>query len=341
MKGECKLFNGSDAEWDELVKSSLQGNAFLLAEFQNEWCESDQSLHVLRIGYFDKLGKLIAGQSIFHKSVFGFRLPNTLNIFYASTPILSQKVQKDSRMQFDVLSEFARVSRRLFPYLEIEFHPSLEDVRPYLEQGWLAHPEYTYTWNIRDPNAILMGMNRKRSYVRKALEQFVFASETSDEVLSDFLRLYGETVEKFGWRPDAGWGKILRTRINWMQSGDLVRLFTCRTKSGKLVGMVTYILSRANQTAYFHLIGYDHVLNSKEFPPAIHWYAAKELSEDFATVDFGEGYGVNIYAFKDSLGASSAPFWKLKTPNASYWMKTYDTLAKLKSSIKNHLRFDN
>lgn len=337
MTETYKIFDGDSDEWDALVRASYQGSVFLLDEFQKAWCDTDPSLHVLRFGCFDKNGKLIAGQSIFHKIILGLRVPNTLNIFYSSTPILLPMVQNDGHWQFQILSNLAKEAAKHFPFMSVELHPSIKDARPYLEQGWLACPIYTYTWKINDPDAILMGMNRKRSYVRKALQQYVFSSETGDTVVTDFLRLYGDTVEKFGWRPDAGWGAILRKRIEWMQTRDIVRLFTCRTKLGELIGVVVYILSRPNQTVYFLLIGYDHILNNKEFPPAIHWFAAKELSSEFPDLDFGEAYGANIHAFKDSLGAFSSPFWKLETPNAQRWMSYYNTFAKIKSSLRNRL----
>lgn len=323
--------------WDELVNSSRQGNIFLLHEFQTAWLETDSSLYLVRLGCYDEHGNLIGGQSIFHKKIFGLRVPTALSIFYASTPILSSKVQENSQQQYAVLSALAQDSRKRFPFLRIEFHPTLNDVRPYLELGWQAQPEYTYTWKISDPHAILMDMHRKRSYVRKAQDQFLFAHEAGEAIVTDFLRLYRETMQKFDWRPEDGWGKILCKRIEWMQSKDIVRLYTCRTKTGELVGVVIYILSRVNQTAYFMMIGYNHSINSKEFPPAIHWFAAQDLSREFSHVDLSEAPQSNLYAFKDSLGACSTRYWTLETLNACRWQNFYNVLRKVKRAITSRL----
>ena len=330
-----KVANDEGAAWDELVSSSRQRDIFLFHEFQTAWCEADPSLYLLRLGCYDESGKLIGGQAIFHKKVFSLRIPTTLSIFYASTPILSSVVQDNSRQQYAVLSALARDSRKYFPFMKIEFHPTLTDVRPYLDQGWFAQHEYTYVWEISDPNLVLKNMHRKRKYVRKAQEQFLFAYETGDTIVNDFLRLYRETMQKFGWRPEERWGKILRKRIEWMQTRDLVRLYTCRTKKDELVGVVMCILSRVNRTAYFVLIGYDHSINSKEFHPATHWYAAQDLSSEFSFADFGEAPQQNLYATKDSLGTYSTPYWKLETQNTRRWSQYYNMLRKIKLAITN------
>ncbi|MBI5954335.1 MAG: hypothetical protein HY865_21980 [Chloroflexi bacterium] len=325
------------AAWDNLVGASLQGNIFLTYEFQSAWCETDSSLHLLRLGCYDKNGRLVGGQSVFHKKVFGLRIPFPLSIFYASTPILSKEIQEDHEAQHEVLSALARHSRKYFPFLKIEFHPSLKDVRPYLAEGWRAHPEYTYIWDISNPEAILANMNRKRKYARKAQEEYLLAHESGKEIIDDFMELYRETMRKFGWRPEDSWATTLRGRIEWMQARDMVRLYTFRMKSGELVGIVVCILSRINRTAYFILISYNHSINCKEFHPGIHWYAARDLLPEFSLADFGEGSIPSIYSTKDSLGAKSTPYWKLETSNARSWTIYYDILRKGKRVITSHL----
>jgi hypothetical protein len=324
--------------WDELIRSSRQGNIFLSHEFQTAWCEADPALHLLRLGCYDEQGKLIGGQPIFYKKAFGLRIPLVLNIFYGNTPVLSSSVQDDCLQQHAVLSALARESRRHFPLLKVEFHPTLKDARPYLEQDWHAEPEYTHVWEINDPDAILMNLqHRKRQYVRKAREQFLFTYETNDAVVTEFFRLYRETMQKFDWRPEERWGKNLRKRIEWMRARDMVRLYTCRMKTGELIGAVMCVLSRSNRTVYSMYIAYDHSIQSKDFLPALDWYTAQDLSQEFSYVDLSEAPQPTLYGYKDSLGASSTQYWILETRNARRWRNFYDALRKLKRAITNHL----
>ncbi|MBI5954337.1 MAG: GNAT family N-acetyltransferase [Chloroflexi bacterium] len=332
---EVREISGSgQTAWDELVASSRQGNIFVMHELQSVWCETDPSLHLVRLGCYDEHGKLIGGQSIFRRKVLGLRIPTTLSIFYAGTPILPSVVQDDDLQQRAVLSALAQYSIRSFPFLKIEFHPTLKDVRPYLKEGWHAYPEYTYVWEISDPDAILTNIqHRKRKYVRKAREQFLFTSETGDAIVADFLRLYRETVKKFGWHPGDVWIKILRKRIEWLQTKNAVRLYTCRTKTGELLSAILCILSHINQTVYSMYIGYDHSADSREFPPALDCYIAQDLSGEFSYVDFSEAPQSNLYGYKDSLGTKSTPYWKLETPNARRWTKYYELLGKIRRTI--------
>jgi hypothetical protein len=81
------------------------------------------------------------------------------------------------------------------------------------------------------------------------------------------------------------------------------------------------------------MVGYDKKISSKEFPPAIHYYAAQNLCSEFSRIDFGEGTHTSLYAFKDSLGGYSTPFWILKTRNANNWIHFYESLKRIRYSM--------
>ena len=318
-----ELTAGEDAAWNELVLSSHQKTICLSTDFQKMWVEADPSLHMLRLGCFDDQGRLIGGQAFYHRKVLGFRLQYLPNIAYTNTPILSGLLQNNGRGKYIVLSALSNASRKYFPYQRVECDPSLTDVRPFLEHGWRAAPKYSHIWDIRDPEAILRRMHRKRRYVRNALENMLFARESGEAILTDFLRLYRETMKKFDWQPARAWEEAFRKRMEWLEARDCVRLYTCRMKTGDLVCAAVFLLSRPSQTVYSWLIGYDHTLNSKEFPPAINWYAARDLCAEFSYLEFFEGNELSLYAFKDSLGTYSAPYFVLKTQNADQLLHYY------------------
>ncbi|MBI5954338.1 MAG: hypothetical protein HY865_21995 [Chloroflexi bacterium] len=326
------------AAWDELVGSSPQGNIFLTHDLQSVWCETDPALQLVRLGCFDGNGMLVAGQPIFFKKKFGLRIPFIPRIFYATSPVLSSTIQQDRERQYLALSVLARASQSHFPFIKIEAHPNLMDVRPYLEQGWRARPKYIHIWNISDPEAILKDMHHnRRSYVRKAQNQFLFGHETGGQIVADFLHLYRESVRKFGWRPEGNWMTALGRRIEWMQARDIVRLYTCRTKDWKLVEAVVCVLSRLNQTVYFLLIGYDHSFDREELQPAIYWHAAQDLSNDFSFADFGQTSTPKIHLAKDLLGTASVPTWRLEAPYAHYMNDYYNKLRELKYALTSRL----
>ncbi len=333
MKIEVREITKTDTAWDGLVQNSRQNCVFVSRSFLETWTGKNPFWRLLKLGCFDEQGRLVGGQGIIHRKIVGVRVQNTLSIFYAGTPVLAGDIPENSPEQYEILSALARESRKHFPYMRIEFHPNLTDARAYLDNGWEAAPQYTHTWDLRDLNAVLKSMHRKQTYVRKAQDMFDFSIERGETIINDFLRLYAETMAKFGWQPPASWKTAFQHRAKWLESQDLLRPFTCRTKNGELVGVALYILSRESRVAYFWLVGYDHDRNSKEFPPAIHYYAAQNLAGEFDMIDFGEGGNSSLYAYKDSLGAESLPFWVLKTGGISNWAKIYQLLRKTRQAL--------
>jgi hypothetical protein len=333
-----ELASHDSAAWDELVRSSRQGIVYLLHDFLRTWTDTEPSLHLARLGCYDEHGQLVGGQAIFHRKAMGVRIQNNLNIFHTNTPILPRSIQDQGWKRYEVLAALAEESRKHFPYLRAEFHPSLNDARPFLEQGWRVSPKYTHVWDISDPESLLANMHRKRRYyVRNAHEHLLFACESGGAILKDFSRLYQENMRKFNWSPGHSWEKTFKKRVEWMQSQDYFRLYTCRKKDGQLLGMVTVILSRINQTAYGWLMAYDHSAGDKEFTPAINWFVARELSSDFRYYDIGEGYRPSLYSTKDSLGNSSILYWIVATQNTKRWTRIYNKLRGFKQSLSNIL----
>jgi hypothetical protein len=332
-KIEVREISATDNAWDKLVASSRQNCLFVTRDFLDVWAGEDPSSHLLKLGCYDETGRLVCGQAIIHRRFMGMRVQNTLSIFYAGTPILAGDIPENGAEQYEILSTLARESRKRFPYLRIELYPNLTDMRAYLDNGWEATPIYTHSWELSDMGEVQKGMHRKQRYIRKAQELFDFSREHGEEIIREFLRLYAETMKKYDWQPTAKWRDAFQRKMKWLESRDLLHIYACRMKTGELVGITLSLLSRENQTAYFWLIGYEHTIDSKEFPPAIYYYASQDLSTEFEHIDFGEGAHSSLYAFKDSLGTTSTPFWILRTENSTNWSALYSYLRKIRQSL--------
>ena len=333
MKIQVREISATDTAWDELAASSRQNCLFVSRGFLDLWAGEDPSLRLLKLGCYDESNRLVCGQAIIHRKIMGVRVQNILSTFYAGTPVLAGDIEENSPEQYEILSALARESRKRFPYMRIEFHPNLTDARAYLDNGWEATPIYTHSWKLEDMQEVRKGMHRKERYIRKAQEMFDLGHEHGQEIIKDFLRLYAETMKKYDWQPTSKWREAFLRKMKWLESRDLLHIYTCRKKTGELVGITLSLLSRENQTAYFWLIGYDHTIDSKEFPPAIYYYASEDLSSEFKFIDFGEGAHASLYAFKDSLGTTSTPFWILKTENNSGWSLLHSRLRKIRQFL--------
>lgn len=322
-------------EWDDLINHSPQRTVFLEYEYLHMWAETNPTFHLTRIGcYDDSSRKLVGGQAFLHKNYLGIRLSTILNLFYVSTPTLRDSAQEDEVRRLEILRALACYVKKRLPYMLVEVHPNLTDVRPYLYNGWRASCEYTHIWDLRNRNAPLENMHhRSRSHVQHAEKDLVFARESSADTLCEFVQLYRKTMMKFNWLPDATWEMNFRKYVSWMETRDMFRLYTCRTVNGELVGAILYILSRINRTVYVWLIGYNPETKIKGWSDTLNCHAAQELSSEFDFFDFGEGSRESIYRAKDTAGTTSVPFWVLKTAFSQRWLFIYDRLKLVRYAI--------
>lgn len=331
-----KITTKDSLVWDELINSSPQGSIFLLNDCISLWANSDPALHLLRFGCFDEHHRLLGGQAfLYKKKALGIRVQPILNISYSCSPILAGHIIMGSQDYFAIMQALARKVERSFLYFSIECHPSIRDVRPLLQKGWRATPDYAHTWNIDDREMILKTLGSKGRYrhAKSAFEHLNFADETGSKIIEEFIPLYKETAQRYEVEVNNTWGSAFRKRVEWMLNQGVIRFYTCRKKDGQLLGVANYVLSRPDQTAYGWLLAYDLARDEKDFLPALYLYSIKNLPAGYHTIDIAEGIRPCLYDFKDSLGTISMQFFLAETPSAQTWKRFYGRLRNLKIAV--------
>jgi hypothetical protein len=326
--------------WNQLVGNSPQRTVFVEDEFLTMWTETNPTFHLTRIGCYDDKQRLIGGQAFLHKKVLGIRLSTILNIFYASTPLLNAPTPDEQDIQAEILNALANYVRKKLPFMLVEAHPSLMDVRPYLYNGWEAAREYTHLWDLRNLDLLMDNMHRKGKTIKKAQKQFVITRETGAEAVAKFAKLYKTTMQKFNWKPSRHWTEILQEQVKWMEARDMFRLYSCHTLEGELAGMTTLILSHTNRTAYGWMMGYNPSSKNREWGPVLQYYTAQELASNFDFMDFGEGTRETIYVTKDNIGTTSVPFWVLRTKQTHHWLEAYEKIKNTRYALTSKTSFD-
>jgi hypothetical protein len=324
------------SQWDKLINSSPQGSIFLLNDCLSMLAESEASLYLMRFGCFDEQDKLVGGQAfLYRKKALGIRVQRSITFSYSYTPILAGNITQSSSEYFSILKALAEKAEKSFPYFCFVCHPSIRDVRPLLDRGWKAIPDYAHTWDIHDPNTLLAELSNKRRY-RSTYSDFNrldFANETGTEIVKEFALLYRKTAHRYGLDLEETWETTFFKRMAWMLDQNAVRCLTCRKKTGELLGGSIYILSRARQTAYGWILAYDLSLGEKNFLGALYLYSLKDLSGEFNYVDIADSIRPALYDFKDSLGTDSTPFFLVNPPKAETWNKLYKTFRQVKALI--------
>lgn len=324
--------------WDHLVRSSPQGSIFQLDEFLGLWVKSEPRLHSLRFGCFDETGRLLAGQVfLYREKALGLRVQTCLNFPYNSSPILAGSIRHDAPEYAVILQLLARKANRLFPLFCFECHPSLSDVRPFLEIGWRAVPEYAHTCDLGDLAALLGDKNRFRRASR-GLGRYDFADETTHEIAAQFPALYRKSAVNYGLELGRAWEATFSARMDWMLHHGVAHCYTCRKKDGALLGIMICVLSRPQQVAHPWMMAFDLSLGEKDFVRSLYLYAIKQLAEHAIHVDIAEGIRPAIYDFKDSLGTDSTMYFMVESPRTDFYRKVFTTYRSLRRVIarRNH-----
>jgi hypothetical protein len=326
--------------WDELIRSSPQGTIFLINDGLTTWIESDPRIHLLRYGCFDEQGTLLGVQAFpYKKKMFGIRTQPSMSISYNFSPILARSIVQGSELYFDVIQALAKKATKTFPYLKIGCHPSLRDVRPLLDIGWCAAPEYTHIWDLNDPDAVTEILSpRQLRYAHKALGALEFAEEMGDDIVDEFIALHKKVGKQYLNMTEEIWESAFRRRARWLQSQDALRIFTCRKKDGSLLGGSACVLDRDHRAAFGWYIAYDLSLGEKRFMLALDLFTIRLLSGKFSTLDIAEGIFPNLYAFKDSQGTQSLPYFMAESPNAALRKRVLRTVKNTKEVLSNILR---
>ncbi len=318
----ARLEDSGDSDWDRLVASSPQGNSFLRSDWLRMLAQTDTSIRVERYAVWDQRDRLRGGWALPLGQHFGLCFATEYDLFYAgpmlapdlTPPACSRRGEHDA-----VLSQLAQAFGRYCAVIAAEAHPSLSDVRAFLDAGWSVAPVYTHLWDLQESDLILSRMNReKRREIKLGNQRYRCGQEAlSGSSLDQFLHLYRRTVHKFGLAPGAAWEHSLRERLSWMESVDGCRLYAARDGDQRLVAAVLVLLSPDDQTAYLWRMGQDPGIADRSAVPTLYWSVALQLREDMQQseairlINLGGSPQQSLARFKDYLGATPRLHFRL------------------------------
>ncbi len=339
-----KITQEHDADWDNLIKTSPQGSTLLLTECLLIWVETEPELHLLRLGCYNEKEELVGGQAfLFRYLAPGIRVgPIDLDIGYSNSPIIAMNVVPSSAEYFEIIQALADKVNRLGLHLRIYCHPSIQDIRPLLQHGWSAEPVYTHVWDMREPETLLKTLRSTRRFRHEAAvrERLDFAEETNTKIIDEFILLYQISTKRTGVYLSKTWDTALRKRMEWLLAQNAIRFFTCRRKTGEILSIATYILNRFQNTCYGWLLAHDLSQGEKDYAQISYLYAIENLSREYSFIDIAEGVHPTLYAFKDSLGTTSVPYYIMDTPSNMQLRKIVHTVEQAAHTAQHIIKRD-
>jgi len=330
-----------DAAWDQWVVASPQGNVFQRSDWLRMVEATEPGLRLFRLGCYDEQGRMMGGQAMFSYRHLGLELSATFDFFYCGPLLAPDRRWNQAHLSatgYATVSALAEGLSARLGHVEMETHPTLGDVRPFIYGGWEVFPVYTHIWSMAEPEAVWAAMSReKRRIIKHALGKFHFGCAADENTIARFLELYRQTVLKFSWWPSADWQTMFRERFRWMNARDGCRLYTARSEDGELVAAVAVLLSREDGTAYLWRQGSSQEGVVEGVVPALYWYAGKELAGEFPLVNFGGSPQVSLSHFKDYLGAQPRLHFRVAKTTSHVRLALYTAALRGKDAAYNTL----
>jgi hypothetical protein len=341
-----KITQEHNADWDNLIKTSPQGSTLLLTECLLIWVETEPELHLLRLGCYNEKEELVGGQAfLFRYLAPGIRVGAVdLDIGYSNSPIIAMNVVPSSTEYFEIIQALADKVNRLGLHLRIYCHPSIQDIRPLLQRGWSAEPAYSHIWDLREPEILLKNLrskHKKRFHHETAIrERLDFAEETGVRMIDEFIPLYQTSAKRTGIYLSKTWDAAMRKRMEWMLTQNAIRFFTCRKKTGEILSIATVVVSKPQNSCYGWLLANDLLQGEKEYIPITYLHTIENLSREHSFFDIAEGVHPTLYAYKDSLGTASVPYYIMDTPSDLQLRKIMHTVKRVAHAVQHTIKRD-
>jgi hypothetical protein len=308
-----------EAAWDELVRVSPQGNAFLRAGTLRALAAHEHpAARVWRVGAFREDGTLAAGWAVLARSRAGLRYCSSFPLFYAG-PILAPEWNEPKRVTqgMDLLKGLARELQRGLDVIDTESAPGLPDARGLIYAGCRAEQIYTHVWPACPADDLVRQLNRsKRQESASAAGRHVFGWKTAEaETLDRFDRMHNQTLTKFKWVASRAWRATLLDNIRDLERIGVCRLFAAAPSSAphEPCALVTVLLSPDHRCAWLWRVAYR--TEDSGLIPALYLRAGEAVKREFGaewTINFGGSPNLSLARFKDYLGAVPTPHWRIR-----------------------------
>jgi len=334
-----------DALWDAFVRRSPNGNAFLLSQTLYALAAHETPVAIVRrIGVFS-VGEssLEAGWAVLVRRRVGIRYCSSFPLFYAG-PMLAPEWYEPRRstQRMDLLCGLTKEMQRGLDSMDTEAAPSLPDVRGLIYAGCVVEQNYCHVWPACEPEEVYRLPNRtKRQEAAAAAKLHLFAWYPAEaKLLQTFDRLHNETLSKFKWVAASPWRKALLQNMEALEAMGICRIFGAAPVAdpGSPCALVSVLFSHEHKTAWLWRLAYQ--TEDSGLIPALYLRAAEAIKREQGkdwSINFGGSPALSLARFKDYLGATPTPHWRIRWQRYSLRMFQWTFLKSLKEFLRRRL----
>lgn len=333
-----------DAQWDAFVRRSPNGNSFLLsATLRTLAAHEIPVAQIRRIGAFAEEGILEAGWAVLVRRRAGMRYCSSFPLFYAG-PLLAPEWNEASRttQRMDLLCALAKEMQQGLDTMETEIAPGFPDVRGLIYAGCNVEQIYSHIWPACSPEEVYRLPNRsKRHEAAAAANRHVFGWCPVDAgILKIFDRLHNQTLRKFKWVASDAWRKALLQNVAALEVSGICRVFSAAPVDDpeQPCALVTVLFSQDHRSAWLWRVAYQ--TDDSGLIPALYLHAAEAVKRENGadwTINFGGSPNVSLARFKDYLGATPIPHWRIRWQRYSLKAVLWNLLVLSKEAVRRRL----
>jgi len=311
-------------DWDRFVAASPQGTVFNTSRWA---CVVSEVFGV----HHDIYGvlrndNLIGGISLFHKRKFGLNIMTRIPLTPYSGILFfqpsDQKYQKVITEQKEIAELILHELERRFQFVQLSFHPSVQDVRVLQWRGWHLNPQFTHINKIDDIEKLWEGLSSsvRRKIHRAEEKNFSVVEKDTPSLL---LTLQEESYRRNGLKPILP-HSIFDQYCNALLKNKMLRIYSIFDSKGNVHSERAVVLWK--NCAYDWIAGTDPRLLEENTTHLLVWEIMKRLSaEGYTTFDFLGANTPYIVDFKQSFGGELKNYYEA-TFYSSRFMKLLNML---------------
>jgi len=322
-----ELEPGDHEAWCRLVAASAQGSVYALPEYLSALCKAaGGSFRIVGVFLGDQL---VGGVPLYERRArAGVYVANRLLLYYNGIvlELPPKKFASDRTAQALSVLEALRSNLAGHGYVRLRLHnrSTLQDLRPFLANGWHASLSYTYVvsltkladqWDLIDPNL--------RRLIQRCERDGVTYREDDD--FDALFRLHEQTHLRKGaplYLPAAS----LRRLFEDLRAAGLARLGHA-VFDGKVVAS-QLTLTGSHPVAHTVCAGADEMFLRMGASGFLRWHSFLALARDgYVANDLTDAALNPVTRFKSQLGGELTPTWSLSLPDA--WPYRLESGARL------------
>ncbi len=328
--------------WNTMVSASAEGSIYSTPEYLEILCRAAGGRFTI-LGVF-RAEQLVGGVALyFTRTPFGESISNRLLLYYNSIVLAKHDTRYPGQRTARELEILAGLERELSSLkcvrLRLHNRCPLTDVRPFLERGWSARPQYSYVVPLADLEILQQRVDKNfKRLIRRCEQKGVVLTEDDD--FDSFFALHEQTHQRKG-SPLYLPRESFKRYVDDLRSAGLGCLYHARLPDGRSVAAQLVLLGE-HPVTHTVCAGAEPEFMKIGTTPFLRWRAFEELAKrGYQANDLTDAALNPVTRFKSQLGGDLRMHLVVSKPDRRLFaasQKMSRLFARGKSFLKRRLQ---